>query len=184
MVFLVQSLSGKVGAISITSHYVIDKVTKMIDSPLDNVIEYGAGTGVMTKAILEKLSPNGKLTVIESDPRFIEILKGIKDDRLRIVEGWIQDQVLDESHGFSDIDLVVSSIPFSFLTPDQRQKIISDTQKMLTPMGSFILFHQYQILTLKPLKNNFDKVSVFFELRNIFPSFILQARKMKSVGKY
>lgn len=174
-----RSLSGKVGAVAASSHYVINRVTDLINVPLDNVVEYGAGTGVMTKALLEKLSPSGKLTVIESDPQFVEILKQIKDARLRIIKGCIQDQILDESHGFSNIDLVVSSVPFYFLTPTERQRIITATKKMLAPNGNFILFHQYRRLMLEPLKKNFEKVSVFFEFRNILPSFILQAEKIK-----
>jgi phospholipid N-methyltransferase len=178
-IFLKRSFSGKLGAISISSHYVIDKVIRLIDGPLDNVVEYGAGTGVMTKTLLQKLSPKGKLIVIESDPQFVKILRQIGDERLEIIEGSIQDQILDKAHGFSNIDLVVSSIPFSFLTPAQRQKIISDTKNMLTARGSFILFHQYRRLTLGLLQKNFEKVSIFFEPRNIFPSFILQAEKIK-----
>jgi phospholipid N-methyltransferase len=177
--FLMRFFSGKVGAIAVSSHYVINKVTRLINVPLDNVVEYGAGTGVMTKVLLQKLSPKGKLIVIESDPYFVKILKQIKDERLQIIEGCIQDQILDEAHGFSNIDLVVSSVPFYFLTHAQRQRIISDTKKMLTLKGNFILFHQYRRLMLKPLKKNFEKVSVFFEFRNILPSFILQAEKIK-----
>ena len=152
----------------------------LIDFPLDKVVEYGPGTGVMTKALLQKLSPEGKLIVIESDPQFVEILRQLKDARLQIIKGTIQDQILDESHGFSDIDLVVSSVPFSFLTSTQRQRIISDTEKMLNPRGDFILFHQYRRLTIDLLQKKFAKVSVFFELRNIFPSFILQAEKIEN----
>lgn len=180
LIFLIRSLSGKVGAITFSSHYLVNKVISLIDFPLDKVVEYGPGTGVMTKALLQKLSPEGKLIVIESDPQFVEILRQLKDARLQIIEGTIQDQILDESHGFSDIDLVVSSVPFSFLTPAQRQRIISDTEKMLNPRGDFILFHQYRRLTIDLLQKKFAKVSVFFELRNIFPSFILQAEKIEN----
>jgi len=179
IIFLIRFFSGKVGAISISSHYIINKVMGLIHGPLNNVVEYGAGTGVMTKALLKKLSPEGKLIVIESDSQFVKILKQIKDPRLHIIKGCIQDQILDAAHGFSNIDLAVSSIPFSLLTPAQRQTIISDTKKILTPEGSFILFHQYWKSALTPLKKNFAKVSVFFEFRNIFPSFILQAEKIK-----
>jgi phospholipid N-methyltransferase len=177
MVFLTRSLSGKVGAISASSRFVIKKTISLIDGPLDNVVEYGAGTGVMTKALLQKISPTGKLTVIESDPHFIKILKQINDPRLHIVAGDIQDQKLDKAHGYHDIDLVVSSIPFSLLKLSQQQKIISATRKMLTAKGSFILFHQYRRLTMVPLRKNFKKVTTFFEIRNIFPSFILHAEK-------
>ena len=177
IIFLVRSFTGKVGAISISSRYLINKVTSLIDGPLDTIVEYGGGTGVMTKKLLQKLSPEGKLIVIESDPRFVKILRKIADSRLQIIEGPIQNQILDASHGFSSIDLVVSSIPFSFLTSFQQQKLISDTEKILTEKGSFILFHQYRKVTLKPLRKKFEKVSVFFEPRNVFPSFILQAEK-------
>jgi len=178
MFFLSQSFSGKkVGALAESSHYVINRVIKLINKPLDSVVEYGAGTGVMTKALLQKLSPNGKLIAIESNPEFVEILRQIKDDRLQVIEGLIQDQPLEESQGFSNVDLVVSSIPFSYLTTKEKQSVILNTKKILSSDGDLILFHQYRIATFLKLRKNFNDVSIFFEPRNVFPSFIFHAKK-------
>ncbi len=176
--FLTQSFSGKkVGALAETSPYVIKRVMKLIDKPLDSVVEYGAGTGVMTKALLQKISPNGKLIAIESNPEFVKLLREINDDRLQVIEGLIQDQLLEESQGFSNVDLVVSSIPFSYLTTREKQMVLLNTKKILSSNGDLILFHQYRIATFLKLKKNFDDVSIFFEPRNIFPSFIFHAKK-------
>jgi phospholipid N-methyltransferase len=176
--FLVRALSGhRVGAITTSSRYVIQEALQDITGPLDTIVEYGAGTGTMTKNLLQRLAPNGKLIVIESNHQFIEILKQLSDTRLHIIEGELENQLLDAKHGFFNVDLVVSSVPFSFIAPMHRQKIILASKKMLAPNGNFIIFHQYSRLMLKPLKDNFKTVSVSFEPRNIFPCFIFSAKK-------
>ena len=168
---------GKTGAITSSSGYVVESVLKHIKGPLDTVIEYGPGDGVMTKALLKLLAPEGKLVVIESNPRFVKILRTIRDPRVHVIESNVQDVLDSEIGHLKEIDLVLSSIPFSFLTPAQRDEVIAKTHALLAPHGSCILFHQYNTLMKKPLKRYFNTVSVSFEPKNIFPCFILFAKK-------
>jgi len=160
-----------------SSKYLINRVLKHLVKPLNTVIEYGPGNGVMTKALLRHLSPQGKLLVIESDARFIKELNQIHDERLEIIQSRVQDLFLDQISIFCQADAIISSIPFYFLTPADRLKVISETHKTLAPGGNFILFHQYRLLTLRQLNKSFNSVSVTFEPRNIFPCFILDAKK-------
>jgi phospholipid N-methyltransferase len=166
-----------VGAVTMSSKYVIKNVTQRLGKPLHTVIEYGPGDGVMTRALLLHLAPQGKLFVIESNPQFIKALHKIKDKRLHILQGKVQDLALDKIHGFCPADAVISSIPFSLLKKADRLKIVSDTHKILAPNGTFIIFHQYSRLMFRPLQERFSSVSVVFEPRNILPCFILDAKK-------
>ncbi|HSM77148.1 MAG TPA: hypothetical protein VLT57_05975, partial [Bryobacteraceae bacterium] len=68
-------------------------------------------------------------------------------------------------------DAVISSIPFSFLTEDERHEILAQTRELLPAHGVFIVFHQYSRLALKPLRAHFESVTMSFELRNVFPCF-------------
>lgn len=168
----------KVAALTISSPYMVNRVLKHITKPLDLIIEYGPGQGIMTRALLSHLSPCGKFIVIESNKEFVETLRRIRDSRIEIIEGNVQDviPVLKEC-GIFDVDLVVSSIPFSFIKSSDRTKIVKDTYDFLAPKGSFIIFHQYTPLMYKPLKQLFAYVTLAFEPRNILPCFIIQAKK-------
>lgn len=164
-----------IGAATKSSKYVVKRVLGCLAKPLHNVIEYGAGDGVVTKALLQELAPEGRLLAIESNIRFIQTLRQINDKRLQVLHGRVE-CLLPEQISFQ-ADAVVSSIPCFFLTPEDRLAIIAHTYKMLAPGGNFIVFHQYRRLMLKPLNEYFTSVSVLFEPRNIFPCFILDARK-------
>jgi len=168
---------GKTGAITMSSDYLVESVLKHVKGPLDIVVEYGPGDGVVTKAILKHLAPQGKLVVIESNPEFVKILRRIDDQRLHIIEGEVQDVITRETWHIKEVDLILSSIPFSFLTPRKRDEVIAKTHALLQPRGSAIVFHQYSTLTKKSLGKYFNTVSVSFEPRNIFPCFILFAKK-------
>src|SRR3989344_6403005 len=164
-------LDRNVGAVSKSSKYVINNVLKRLKQPLQIVIEFGPGDGPMTKALLKRLSPDGKLLVIESNVKFVEELRKIDDERLHIVEGNVQDIISKDIYGFEKVDLVVSSIPFSFLKPSERINIVKITNKLLISGGSFIIFHQYSRLMAKTLRQVFGSVSVILEPRNFPPCF-------------
>jgi len=170
-------LDHEVGAVTMSSKHVIRDVLECLDAPLRTVVEYGPGEGVMTKALLERLPPNGRLLVVEPNVRFIETLRRIKDKRLEVLEGKVQDMTLEKLREFQGADAVVSSIPFSLLTPAERFSVVAVTHKLLAPGGSFIVFHQYSRLMVRPLKKYFRSVSVVFEPRNILPCFVLNAKK-------
>ena len=168
---------GKVGAISTSSNYVLEGVLKHVEGPLGTVVEYGPGDGVMTKKILKLLGPQGKLIVIESDSKFAKVLREINDPRLEVIEGNVEEVINRETWQTGDVDLVLSSIPFSFLAPGERDRVIQRTHAILAPHGSCIVFHQYSTLIRETLEKYFATVTVEFEPRNIFPCFILVARK-------
>lgn len=169
----------KTGAIVRSSHYVIDDVLKLIGHQrLKQVIEYGPGDGVMTRALLKCLEAGGTLTVVEADSKFLHTLQSIKDPRLRIIEGTIQEVSSDlKKYDIEKPDLVVSSIPFSLLKLAERERVVQYTYDILPAGGKFIVFHQYSWLMLKPLRKKFKKVATRLEPRNLLPCFIFCAEK-------
>ncbi|MEK7197927.1 MAG: methyltransferase domain-containing protein [Patescibacteria group bacterium] len=165
------------GAITMSSKYVVKQVLKHLPHKLDTVVEYGPGTGVMTEAILERLSPQGKLLAIEANSGFTKALNQLKDARLRILHGKAQHLAPSLMNEFSHADAVVSSIPFTFVESTVRLKILSDAYEMLAPGGTLIIFHQYTPLMFYSLYKMFRSVTIEFEVRNIFPCFMMVAKK-------
>lgn len=165
------------GAIARSSRYVVRAVLDLIaNRKLSQIIEYGPGDGVVTKELLKQLSVDGRLLAVEIDQKFFETLRSVRDPRLQVVNGTIQDVSRNtEAHGFHKVDLVVSSIPFSSLSSSEREEVVCLTKKILAPGGMFIIFHQYSSIMARPLKKYFSQVEVRFEPRNFFPCFIMSA---------
>ncbi len=178
--FLKNAIKGeKVGAVSRSSKYVIKEVLKNISGKdYGTIVEFGPGDGVLTVELLKKLSPKGTMYAIELDPNFVDELKKIKDKRLVVIEGKMEDVVSKPyKYGIKNAELVVSSIPFSFIKKADREGVIKHTEKMVSDGGQFIIFHQYSLLMFKLLKKHFKDASNFFEPRNFFPCFIMVGRK-------
>jgi phospholipid N-methyltransferase len=178
--FFTNAIRGKnIGAIARSSRFVVrDILEKIENETLKTVVEYGPGDGVVTHEILKRLSPKGKMLVVELDPNFVKTLKRIKDPRLEVVQGTIQEisNKLD-SFGFKNPDLILSSIPFSMIEKSDREKIVKNTFLSLKKDGKFIIFHQYSKLMQKYLEKYFDEVLIQFEPKNFLPCFIMAGYK-------
>lgn len=167
-----------VAAIATSSRFVIRNVLRRVPEGATTIIEYGPGEGVLTRPLLSRLPADGTLIAIESNHDFAESLRRINDPRLRVLEGKVEDILHDKALlGIETADFVASSIPFSFLSPDERAGIASETARILVPGGRFVVFHQYSPLMQPVLKQGFGKVTVDFEFRNVFPCFIIEGVK-------
>ena len=167
-----------VGAIMVSSRFVVQEIVKHLPKNVRTIIECGPGEGVVTRALLKRLSPEGKLIVIEANKVFASLLqKNIHDARLKIAQGNAQDMITHaDTHGIGAVDVVVASIPFSFLTPSDRLRIVRDAHKLLRSGGRLIIFN-YSPLMYRPMKQIFGNAHISFELRNIPPCFIMIAEK-------
>lgn len=167
----------KVGALTITSPTAVSQILDNLGNDVKCVIEYGAGDGVITREILKRIPEDGKVIAVELNKDFFQDLDGIKDPRLTV----IYDDVISFSQrlselGSTEIDVVISGIPFTFFNSDVRKGILARTHQTLRPGGRFIVY-QYTIL-LKPLLDKyFSKVRIRCAFKNIPPYFIMVAEK-------
>jgi phospholipid N-methyltransferase len=105
------------------------------------VVELGAGTGGMTRAVLAAMRPDARLVSIERTDEFIPILQRIEDPRLDVVHGCastIQQQL--GRLGLDGCDAVFSGIPFSTLPPDVCDAIVAAIDESLRPDGRFVAY--------------------------------------------
>jgi len=167
----------KVGALFASSRYVVQHVVHHIPPSCKFVVEYGAGDGVITKAILDHLPKDGNVVAIELNGELVEEVKKIQDERLVVVEG---DVVFLASNlqklGLPEVHTVVSGIPYSFLKPEIREQIVRETHSHLVEGGIFVVY-QNSLLMLPLLKKYFRSCHTSFEARNFLPYFIMVARK-------
>src|SRR5699024_9623591 len=76
-----------VGTLTRSSRFLCKKMAEQVDyEDARLIVELGAGDGVITKAILERMSPDARLMSFEVNPEFCADLRAINDDRLIVIE--------------------------------------------------------------------------------------------------
>ncbi len=170
-----------VAAVMPSSRYLVERTLRAMDiKHAKKIIEYGAAAGVMTRKILEQMPKDGKLLSIELNDDFYERLKSLKSDpRMSLYHGDVRciDSIAEQyDFPLGDVDVIVSGIPFAFLSGEGRAQLLTKTSALLKPGGRFVA---YQVTThLMPiLKNHFRAVKTQFEIRNIPPHFVFTAFK-------
>ncbi len=169
----------EVGAVMPSSSFVVKRIIrKLPHHSRACIVEYGAGDGIITKALLEHMPRDGKLIAIETNPHFVALLKKIHDPRLRIIQGDVLNICKDLSElKLPRIDAVISGIPFSFFNSSARHIIAKQTFSKLSEHGRFILY-QVSPLMFPYLKRYFKKkIDLSLEVRNFPPYFIMVAEK-------
>lgn len=114
------------------------KISGRIDFTRDNVIvECGPGSGVFSFAILDKMSQNSKLILIESNRDFFEYLqRHINDARVFVFhDSAVNLPCIVKQLGLGDVDYVILGIPFSFTNHELNHKIIADSRGVLRKGG-------------------------------------------------
>lgn len=166
-----------VAALMPSSRYATRAVMRALSPKHKYIVEYGPGDGVLTREILKRMAPDGKIVGIELNSEFVNELKNISDPRLRVAEGNVIDiSAKTNLFGMPRIDAAVSGIPFSFIRSEQRETIVKNTHKFLQPDGQFVVY-QFSLLMLPLLKKYFRTVSWKLEPRNLPPYFVMNAKK-------
>ncbi len=164
----------QIGAIAPSSKFLAEKLVKAVDLRSAKVIvELGAGTGAITKKILEAMPENAVLLSFEintSLSRHIE--EDIKDERLKVINDDARHIAKYlKQYGFEYADCVISCLPLAAFSKDERDKILGAIKHCLADSGKLAQF-QYSINDIFALRKVFSKVNLDFEMRNIPPAFI------------
>lgn len=148
------------------------------------VVEYGPGTGAVTRSILDRIGSDTAFFALETNPDMCEVFQRrfpgvhIINDSAEHVGKHLQ--ALKLGHA----DYIISSLPFALIKPETCNRIISNTHQALCAGGEFVTY-QYvhsRILTISSLtrvhvRNAFKKVDTSIILRNIPPAFVFRCIK-------
>lgn len=106
------------------------------------VVEYGPGTGVVTRELLRRLPSDGRLLAIEINERLAEHLREqVADPRLVVHVGSAADlPAILAARGLGAPDVVVSGIPFSTMDLELGRRILGATHRALAPRGRFVAY--------------------------------------------
>lgn len=132
-----------VGAFASASRAVAEEIASPIKRKRGqrlNVLEVGAGTGALTKAVVEKLGPGDTLTLVEINPHFVQVLRELFRTRPGGPEITIFDQDIEALPREARYDVIVSSLPLMNFPPDKVRRIYDLYLERLVPGGTISYF--------------------------------------------
>ncbi len=179
-----------VASLTPTSRTAVEKVCHKMDlNDRKVVVEYGPGTGVFTGTLLNYMTEDSRLIAIERNQNFCHILqKQLLDPRLEIFNDCAEN-VLDilKACKEAEADYILSGIPFSFLAPDVRRRILNDAYAALKAGGKFLAYQNFFQLP-EFLKNHlediFQNVKTKYVLQSFPPLVLFEAVKGNGNGMH
>jgi phospholipid N-methyltransferase len=167
------------GSVIPSSRYLIEQLLRDIRWEEARVIvEYGPGVGTISSEILKRMRPDATLIAFEINDEFVDVLKRrIDDARLRVVHRSAADvgDVLRQ-FGLPAADYVISGIPFSIMSEEDRLTVLRNTYAALRSGGS-LLVYQFSTRVRSDLEAIFGRVHQLFEPRNILPARVFHCVK-------
>lgn len=148
------------------------------------VVEYGPGTGAVTRSILNRIGPDTAFFALETNPDMCEIFQR-RFPGVRIINDSAEHVGKHlEALKLGTADYIISSLPFALIKPEVCNRIIFNTHEALRAGGEFVTY-QYvhsRILTVSSLtrvhmRNSFKRVDTTVILRNIPPAFVFRCIK-------
>lgn len=141
------------------------------------IVELGAGDGVITKYILNKMSQDARLFVFEINPELSEVVSRIQDPRLIVINEGAQnmDSIL-QKYDVRMVDTIISAIPFIVLPEKLTHEILSLCKKMIKNEGNFVQMHYVKSIS-KMYKNIFGNVETHYVPLNIPPGYVFRCQK-------
>lgn len=149
-----------------------------------SIVELGPGSGSITRHLLARLNPEGRILALELDVAMaVHLGNNLVDHRLIV-------QVGNASHlkdylstaGWAQSDSIVSGLPFQAMSPAQRHAILAAARDSLSPTGRFIAF-QYGLRLLPTFKRHFRKVKVVGPIwNNLPPAYVVVGLAEPSVS--
>jgi phospholipid N-methyltransferase len=184
LVYMLNFLKDKnVASITPTSSVGVRRVCSKIDFQHENlIVEYGPGTGVFSKYLLDRMGQDSRLILIERNRNFKSILTKKLDDPRVIIVHDSAENVLETLRACkeSEADYIISGIPFSFLDHDLKHRILYNTHRALKKGGKFLVYQtcfQTNNHLKVHLKKYFPQVNSKYELANIPPLRTYEAIK-------
>lgn len=179
-----------VAAVTPSSRFLADAMLEPLPLARTRVaLEFGAGTGVMTRALLDQLPPDATLLVFELNRRFFNYLqRTISDPRVILINSSVE-HVGSELHsrGLQQVDAVVSSIGLAFMPERQRHALFQQLapflhQRSVLTQYQYIhgmqfvegRFCRFDLRTL--LSRYFASVHSRIVWRNLPPAFVFTCR--------
>lgn len=168
---------GLVGSAFPASRYLVDKLLAPIDwSKAKVVVEYGPGSGPLTRAMLRRMPRDSRLITLDVSSHFTKHLQRTIDDPRLLAVTASAASVVDvlDRHGLGSADLIVTGVPFSTMSPQLGDQIMDASAMVLTPGGK-LLAYQMRTAVAGLIERRFGAVRKSYSWRNIPPCHLYWA---------
>ncbi len=171
----------RVGAVLPTSRRAVSDMLDLAELQQARlVVELGAGTGVYTAALLDRLGPDAEVIAFEINPGLAgRLQRKLSDPRLQVVAGSAED--VQEVLAGRRPQVVVSALPFTSLPAGTGRLILERTARVLAP-GGVLLVLQYSPLLAGELSRLFGSLTRRVSLLNVPPAFLFACRDPRSTA--
>ncbi|RKT85084.1 Phospholipid N-methyltransferase [Saccharopolyspora antimicrobica] len=177
-----------VGAVLPTSRYVAEAVAAVVPSSgAPTVLELGPGTGALSGPIQRRLSEGARHLAVEIDPKMVQFLERTKP-WLEVIEGDATHlrKILDAA-GVDKVDAVISSIPWTLLTPEKQRELLHEAASVMSADGVFTTVTYLTTLWRPPTRAFLDALHDTFDeimprtavWRNVPPARVYACRRPK-----
>lgn len=124
------------------------------------IVEFGPGTGVMTRRLLAAARSDAKLLAFEINPRFVDYLREeITDPRLEIIAAGAESAGAElRRRGCEQVDAVLSSLGFGLLPEAVGHDILQGLAPLLHSGSGFTQFQYLQRMRWRRGKMEFFDV--------------------------
>ncbi|MGI5491242.1 class I SAM-dependent methyltransferase [Microtetraspora malaysiensis] len=129
---------GVVGAIAPSSPSLARALTAVVPtSGTPVVVELGPGTGSISDAIRERLSPGARHLAVEIEPDLVTHLRRTKPWMETIYGDAADLGALLARAGVDRVDAIVSTLPWSLFPARRQERILGEVSRALAPTGAF-----------------------------------------------
>ena len=176
----------RVGAVAPSSAALAARVVAPLpDTGEPVVVELGAGTGVFTDVIQERLSGRGYHLAVEVDAAFAALLRRryprvdvVVDDAARLPQ-------LLAARGLPLADVVVSGLPWVAFTAGRAAGTLAAVASVMSPLGALTTFAYVHARWAPPARRLHAELAYRFEelvlgrtvWANLPPAFVYHARR-------
>ena len=171
---------GTVGAIAPSGRRLAQAMVNEIDwDQPGTIVEYGPGTGAVTKYILPRVTDQHDFFAVEINEDMVSMLAGLFPQLTVYHESATEIAAICEQHGTEHVDAVISGLPWTVFSESLQQELLASMLKVMRPGAVFVTFAYLQGLRLKGarrfrqlLEESFSKVTVSKPIWRNFPPAI------------
>ena len=143
------------GAIVPTGASLARRLARLVPRDISvRVLELGAGTGAISAAIGPRLAPGSVHVALERDPGLLPEVARAAPWALRIAGDAGELESLLATVSLTEIDVVISSLPWSNFSPERQQQILDAICSVMDPHGLFATI-AYRPTRLNPASRRF-----------------------------
>jgi ornithine lipid N-methyltransferase len=149
------------------------------------LVELGAGTGPITRAIAERARPGCRVIVVERDPDFVTLLRGRFhwQTNFEIVQGDAGDLIsILGDRGITAVDHVISGLPVPSFPKGLQESLFRAVGTLMRPEGTFNQITEIPWLYRRLYQRYFHDVRFVLEPRNMPPAGTYFCRRPRPVG--